>query len=47
MSKPALFTMIILLLYIPGLHAGQDFEQDVIQTSEGELKMTFIENSDV
>ncbi len=44
MSKPALFTMIILLLYIPGLHAGQDFEQDVIQTSEGELKMTFIEH---
>ena len=44
MFKHALFTVLVLLLCIPGLHAGQDFEQDVIQTSEGELKMTFIEH---
>jgi len=44
MSKPALFTLLILLLCIPGLYADQDFEQDVIQTSEGDLKMTFIQH---
>lgn len=42
MSKPILFTALFLLLFVPGLHAGQDFEQDAIQTSEGELKITFI-----
>jgi len=42
MSKPILFTALFLLLFVPGLHADQDFEQDAIQTSEGELKITFI-----
>jgi L-ascorbate metabolism protein UlaG (beta-lactamase superfamily) len=42
MLKPILFTVLVFLLCITGLRSGQDFEQDAVQTSEGELKMTFI-----
>ncbi len=44
MFKHALFTVLVLLLCIPWLHAGQDFEQDIIQTSAGDLKMIFIQH---
>jgi L-ascorbate metabolism protein UlaG (beta-lactamase superfamily) len=42
MPKSAFFIIFLCLFCLTGLQAGQDFEQDIIQTSKGDLKMTFI-----
>ncbi|MBD3415157.1 MAG: MBL fold metallo-hydrolase [Candidatus Aminicenantes bacterium] len=42
MNKFMFFSICILILCVLGLTADQDFDHDVIQTSKGELKMTFI-----
>jgi len=42
MSKFTFFTVFLSLFCLLGLQADQDFEQDIVQTSKGDLKMTFI-----
>lgn len=42
MPKSAFFIVFLCLFCLVGLQADQDFEQDIIQTSKGDLKMTFI-----
>jgi L-ascorbate metabolism protein UlaG (beta-lactamase superfamily) len=42
MSKFTYFLVFLSVLCLLGFSETQDFEQDIIQTSEGELKMTFI-----
>jgi len=42
MYKSIIYILFLSALCVLGFSAVQDFEQDVIQTSEGEIKMTFI-----
>jgi len=42
MNKISFFVVFLFVLCLVGLHADQDFEQDIIFTSKGDLKMTFI-----
>ncbi|MFO7980506.1 MAG: MBL fold metallo-hydrolase [Candidatus Aminicenantes bacterium] len=42
MSRITFFIVFFTIFCFLGLHADQDFEQDIIPTSEGDLKMTFI-----
>jgi L-ascorbate metabolism protein UlaG (beta-lactamase superfamily) len=42
MHKITFFAVFLSIFCLIGLYADQEFEQDIVQTSEGNLKMTFV-----